>query len=82
MSFLTRHPGSLAPDHLCSGAQRTQAPQCSGQPAECLCWPKDRRSEAPIGSATEKWRSDYEVVTTTTDVSYVNAEIASAITDN
>ena len=30
----------------------------------------------------QKWRSDYEVVTTTTDVSYVNAEIASAITDN
>jgi hypothetical protein len=82
MSFLTRRPGSLVADHLCSGVQRTRTPECSGQPAERLCWPKDLRSEAPIGSAAEKWRSDYEVVTTTTDVSYVNAEIASAITAN
>jgi hypothetical protein len=54
----------------------------TGQAAGCICWPKPQRSVTPVGSAAKRWRSDDKVVTTATDVSYVKAEIASAIWAN
>ena len=86
MSFLTRRPGSLVADHLFfRGAANAGARMHRPARPACLLAERPKVSDSwgfSQGSAAQRWRLDHKVVTTATDVAYVKAEIASAITAN